>query len=75
MLSNANAADGAVRRGLKQVEDNPGGIMLDYKGEKFDADKMIGIIDSRMRRGFVGTIDIMLLFKNALKFVRRYTKK
>lgn len=74
-LSTEKAADSAIRHGLKQIADNQGGLILDYKTENFDLKKLVATIEDRLNRGFEGSVDIMLSQKLRFLFVKRYTKR
>ena len=71
--SSVKSADSAIRKGLKQIKNNPGGIVLDYRNSKVDYEDLKKVIDSRMKRGSADA-DIMILFKNKNIKVLRYKK-
>lgn len=65
------SADDAVRRGLKQIQSNPGGIILDYGEHEIDIKTLQAIIDRRIARGGLRGFDVMIVSKgNALRILR-----
>lgn len=73
-VTTEKAADTAIRKGLKQIEKNPGGLILDYRDKKISLESLEQIVDGRMRRGFSRDTDIMVILnKNEIK-VYRYKK-
>lgn len=73
-LTTEKSADSAIRKGLKQIESNSGGIILDYRGKNINLDKLMKIVDARMKRGCKSDTDIMIILeKNKIK-VFRYKK-
>ena len=73
-VSTEKAADAAIRHGLKQINENPGGIFLDYRGREIDLSKLQSVIDSRMRHSKAGSVDIMAVLSDTLVKVLRYKK-
>nr|DAH52508.1 MAG TPA: minor capsid protein 2 [Caudoviricetes sp.] len=72
-ISSEKAANSAVRHGLSQIAQNPGGIILDIGDTPFDEKTLWNVIDKRM--GWYkneGNIDIMLLSERKLLAVKRY---
>ena len=70
-LSTEKSADGAIRRGLKQIKDNPGGIILDYRDANVDLEKLLSVIKLRMKRKGIDSVDVMIMLKDDLK-IKRY---
>lgn len=73
-LTTENAADSAVRGGLKQISGNTGGLILDYSGRDVNLDELLKVIDGRMRRGFEKDTDIMIKLDEKTVKVYRYKK-
>ncbi len=73
-VSSTKAVDNAVRKGLHQIKDNPGGIILDFGKISPSIKDVKRIIESRMRRGFPSSIDIIIISNNELFTVFRYKK-
>lgn len=72
--STLNATDSAVRKAIKQIQENPGGIILDYADHSIDLEALITVISKRVVRCELKTFDILMLSKgNAIK-VLRYKK-
>lgn len=68
------AADSALRHGLKQIQENPGGIILDYGDAEIEMDKLVKTIDGRMRRKENGTVDVMIRLNGEVRKILRYKK-
>ena len=74
--SSEKSANSAIRKGLKQIREKPGGIILDFGENDFDSEALWDVVDKRMQWNHVdGSIDIMVLAKGQLIEVRRYSKK
>lgn len=70
----AKAANSALRHGLKQIKDNPGGIILDYKNEDVDLQEVINEVENRMRqsKGDLYHVDVMIISKQEIVKIIRY---
>ena len=66
------AANSAVRKGLKQINDNPGGIILDLQGESYDLAAIDAVITERMKWYPNAVADIMIVRHNNTLAVLRY---
>lgn len=73
-VTTEKSADTAVRKGLKQIKENPGGIVLDYRGKNISEEGVRKVIDSRMKRGYEKDTDIMVVLGNDQIKVYRYKK-
>lgn len=73
-MSTAKAADSAVRKGLKQIFDNPGGIILDYGNNPVSMDNVKKIINARMLRGGGNNADIIIAKEEKVIEILRYKK-
>ncbi len=72
-ISSAKAANSAVRHGLKQIENNPGGIILDFGNNKFSLTQLWEIVNKRMGwYATQGKYDILVLAKGVMIAVKRY---
>ena len=69
------AANSALRKGLKQIEDNPGGIMLDYGKCDISIENLIDVIEKRMKWYTGETIDIMIIRNGDVAKILRYKKR
>ena len=72
-ISSEKAANSAVRHGIKQIEKNPGGIILDFGEQGFSQEKLWEIVSKRM--GWYnpqGEYDILVIAKNILVAAKRY---
>lgn len=63
------AANSAVRKGLKQIEINPGGIMLNYADKDISLELVKEQIIKRMK---YKTADIMIVCQGEVKAILRY---
>ncbi len=66
------SANSAIRSGIKQIEKNPGGIILNYENHDIDIELTIDIIEKRMSKGYGGKINIMIVHENEIKRILRY---
>ena len=74
-LSTEKAVDSALRKGLKQIIENPGGIILNYVGDSLSKSLLEQYIITRMKRSGKGTTDLILFQNSSLLFMKRYKKK
>ena len=72
-ISTAKAADSALRGALKQIAENPGGIVFECNGD-ISADDLIRVVDSRALRKVNYNFDVIALQDGKLLFARRYKK-
>lgn len=70
----AKAADSAVRKGLQQIIENPGGIILDYGSNEVSLDVVTKVIDTRMVRSNTATADIIIVQNGQAVKIYRYKK-
>ena len=73
-VSSSKAVDNAVRKGLRQIHDNPGGIILDFGKNKINLPEVKNLIEGRLRRGFPSAVDFILISRDTLVSVFRYKK-
>lgn len=73
-VTTEKSADSAIRKGLKQIKNNPGGIILDYRNKKISTEELQKVIESRMKRGFEKDTDIMVVLDSKTIKVYRYKK-
>ena len=74
IASSVNSADLSMRHALKQIADNPGGIVLSLANELIDIEQLEKQLTRRFLRGNVETIDIVLKQGNDLLKILRYKK-
>lgn len=60
-LSSSKAASSAIRKAMKQIKDNPGGIILDFEDRKIDINKAKKEIHGRMNRYIDNGATIILI--------------
>lgn len=69
-----NAADKRLQDGIKQIKDNPGGIVFDLLNE-LDIDALERQLSSRfLRNVYVNELDIIIRYKGELIKILRYKK-
>lgn len=69
--STATSTDNAVKKALKQIHDNPGGIILDY-GEHEITAKIFSVIQRRVERSNLPDVDVMFLQNGKLIRILKY---
>lgn len=74
-ISSEKAADYAIRHGVKQIKEKPGGLILDYVGETLDKSKLMKIMDSRVRRHPENHIRIIVVRRGKLIIDKEYKKR
>ncbi len=60
-VTSLNAADGAVRRAVKQIEKNPGGIILDYQDSAADFERVKRVIARRLQRINLAEVQVIIV--------------
>lgn len=72
--STAKAANSAVRKGIKQIDANPGGVILDYGNHKFNLIELNTIIERRVRGSKPTDLsfDVLIISNNQIVEVIRY---
>lgn len=69
-VTTEKSADSAIRKGLKQIISNQGGVILDYRGKEINQDILIKTIDTQMKRGHYSTVDIIIMLNDKIKIFR-----
>ena len=64
------AANSAIRKGLHQIEENPGGIILYYENQEISEEELLKVINKRMAWCTLKNVDIMYIIKGVAKIVR-----
>ena len=72
MVTTPKSANSALKAGLKQIYDNPGGIILNYGSNIFNMDELMKIIDKRMMWYPEDSVDIIIIAKKRIFKVLRY---
>lgn len=67
--STEKSANSAIRHGLQQIKENPGGIILNYRDNKIAIDE---VIEKRMKWSKLEQVDIMIVSKNKIEKILRY---
>ena len=67
-----SSTDVRVRKGLKQIVNNPGGLIIDYKDRKIDVETVEDTVGKRFSRiKVIRTLDIIVrAHGNAIKVIR-----
>ena len=71
--STATSTDNAVKKALKQIYDNPGGIILDY-GDYGITDEIFAVVKRRIERYNLSSVDVIFLHRGKLVKILRYKK-
>ena len=72
-ISTEKAADSALRKAIKQIQGNQGGVIFDV-ADGIDKQKLIAVLDARATRSKSFNADIIALHNGSVLFVRRYKK-
>ena len=72
-ISTEKAADSALRKAIKQIQGNQGGVIFDI-ADGLDKQKLIDVLDARATRSKSFNADIIALRNGNVLFVRRYKK-
>ena len=70
----AKAANSAARHAKHQIEENPGGIILNYEKNPFDMAELINELNSRLHAYSGPKIDVLIIAENEAKAALRYGK-
>lgn len=73
-VSTEKSADSAIRKGIKQIIENPGGIILDYRQRNIDFNMLMRVVDTRMTKSGKKSTDIMIVLSNKEIKIYRYKK-
>ncbi len=73
-VTTEKAADTAVRKALKQISGNPGGVILNYGGNNISLNEVVRIINDRIGRGCDFDVDVMIIQNQEAKRILRYKK-
>lgn len=72
-ISTEKAADSALRKAIKQIHGNQGGVIFDV-ADGIDKQKLIDVLDARATRSKSFNADIIALRNGSVLFARRYKK-
>ena len=72
-ISSEKAADSALRKAIKQIHGNPGGVIFDAT-ETVDLQKLISVLDARAKRSKTFSADIIVMQNGKFAFAKRYKK-
>ena len=70
-VTTEKAANSAIRKGLQQIRENPGGIILDYRGYSIDIDMLSEVVEKRLKwHRDASPIDIILIMDSEVQVWR-----
>lgn len=71
--SNLTSPETTIKKALNQIKKTPGGIILNFKSDEFDLERVLNWVRRRMKSsGF--NADLMILHNGELKCIKRYKK-
>lgn len=73
-ISSAKAADSAFRTAAKQIQENPGGVILELTDD-IDMADLEKVLLGRFRRVHLDVLDILIIAQGVLKKILRYKKQ
>ena len=73
-VTSEKAANSAIRKGIRQIAENPGGIILDYGDKSISLNELITVINKRMNWYEEKQIDIMIIQNGKVVSILRYKK-
>ena len=73
--STEKSANSAIRHGLKQIQENPGGIILNYEENEISVDLLKEILQKRLNASATQNVDIVVLANDKLLTVQRFIAK
>ena len=73
--STEKSANSAVRHGLKQIQENPGGIILNYGQNIISVDLLKEVLRKRLTASATQDVDILVICKDELLTVQRFIVK
>lgn len=74
-VSTEKSANSAVRHGLKQIQENPGGIILNYEQNTISLETLKDVLRKRLTASATQDVDILVICKEKLFTVQRFTAK
>lgn len=74
-VSTEKSANSAVRHGLKQIQENPGGIILNYEQNKISVELLKDVLQKRLNASATQDVDIVVLANDELLTVQRFIAK
>ena len=72
-ISSAKAADSALRKAIKQIHGNPGGVIFDAT-DTVDLQMLLPVLDARAKRSKTFSADIIVMQNGKFAFARKYKK-
>ena len=73
-VTTEKSSNSAVRHGLKQTQENPGGIILDYGNNELSLKILQEVLKKRLTASAQANVDILVLQKGECVAALRYKK-
>ena len=73
-VSSVKAVNSAVRKGIKQISENTGGLIIEVDAN-VDLEAMLEIMNDRIKRSIRHNMDVIVIQLNQVKYIFRYNKK
>ena len=73
-VSSINAADQAMRQAMKQIAQNPGGILMELAGKEISNKDFYIQLNRRFQRGELSEFDVLFLHDGKIIGANRYKK-
>lgn len=74
MTTTEKSANSAIRHGLKQIQNNPGGIILNYEDRNISLNVLRKVISKRINASAKQSVDIVIIQDDRIVQVLRYKK-
>lgn len=71
---NQKVSDSVVRKGLKQIKENSGGLIYDFRKIGLDIEQVMSILDDRINRSALKKVDVLIIDENRKIKAYRYKK-
>ena len=75
VISSVNAVHNALRKGLRQIASNPGGIILWMADDRMKLDDVVVAVADRLYRSAAFDLELIIGRDAVIVQVLRYTKK
>ena len=74
-VSSLNAVDRQLQDGLRQTFSNPGGIMINCKGNFASLNEIVSTINNRLQRSSKKQVDVIIVMDGEIKKILREKEK
>jgi hypothetical protein len=72
-IKSERAIDSALRKGISQIFENPGGVILDFGKHPVKLNAIVKAVKSRIEVSCRFQIDVIVIYNEELQMVLRYT--